>query len=165
MLIRASTIPPPHCNRQRADRDGAIAGRRNTELPSYCGVRVLAHVKFHLSTPTGNVVTALGPGWIRVGADEYRENVVLTTEAVATGWAVSGFEGLTEGDFAQLLAQKPEVVLFGAGTTIRFPQPRLTRPLIDAGVGFEVMDTAAACRTFNILAAEGRSVVAALLLE
>jgi len=122
-------------------------------------------VKFHLSTTSGNVVTGLGTGWIRIGAVEYRENVVLTSGAIATGWAASGFDGLTDADFAQLLAQKPEVVLFGAGSTIRFPHPRLTRPLTDAGVGVEVMDTPAACRTFNILAAEGRSVVAALLLE
>ena len=122
-------------------------------------------MKFHLSTSTGNVVTGLGPGWIRVGADEYRENVVLTSDSIATGWAASGFEGLTDEDFAQLLAKKPEVVLFGAGATIRFPHSRLTRPLTDAGVGVEIMDTPAACRTFNILAAEGRSVVAALLLE
>lgn len=122
-------------------------------------------MKFHLSTASGNIVTGLGPGWIRVGAAEYRENLVLTTGAVATGWAAAGFDGLTEADFAQLLAQQPEVVLFGAGATIRFPHPGLTRPLTDAGVGVEVMDTPAACRTFNILAAEGRSVVAALLLE
>ena len=55
-----------------------------------------------------------------------------------------------------LLPHKPEVVLFGAGPAIRFPQPRLTRALTDAGIGIEVMDTPAACRTFNILAAEGR---------
>ena len=122
-------------------------------------------MKFHLATATGNVVTGLGPGWIRIGADEYRENVVLTSDAVATGWAPAGFDGLTAEDFAQLLVQKPEVVLFGAGPTIRFPHPRLTRALTDAGVGIEVMDTPAACRTFNILAAEGRSVVAALLLK
>ncbi|HET7096888.1 MAG TPA: Mth938-like domain-containing protein [Casimicrobiaceae bacterium] len=122
-------------------------------------------MKFHLSTAAGNVVTGLGPGWIRIGADEYRENVVLTSDAVATGWAAAGFDGLTADDFAQLLAQKPEVVLFGAGPTIRFPHPRLTRALTDAGVGVEVMDTPAACRTFNILAAEGRSVVAALLVK
>jgi uncharacterized protein len=122
-------------------------------------------VKFHLSTASGNVVTGLGPGWIRVGATEYRDNLVLTSEAVATGWASGGFEGLTDDDFAQLLAQKPEVVLFGAGAAIRFPHPRLTRALTEAGVGIEVMDTPAACRTFNILAAEGRSVVAALLLK
>ena len=122
-------------------------------------------MKFHLSTATGNVVTGLGPGWIRIGAVEYRDNLVLTSEAISPGWAASGFEGLTEGDFSQLLAQKPEVVLFGAGPTIRFPHPGLTRALTEAGVGIEVMDTPAACRTFNILAAEGRNVVAALLLK
>jgi uncharacterized protein len=121
-------------------------------------------VKFHLATTSGNVVTGLGPGWVRIGATEYRENLVLTPEAVATGWAASGFAGLVDGDFAGLLSYKPEVVLFGAGPAIRFPHPRLTRALTDARVGLEVMDTAAACRTFNILAAEGRSVVAALLI-
>ena len=124
-----------------------------------------SRVKFHLSTTAGNVVTGLGPGWIRVGSVEYRDNVVLSSEAIATGWAPAGFEGLTENDFAQLLTGKPEVVLFGAGAGIRFPDPRLTRALAAAGVGVEVMDTPAACRTFNILAAEGRNVVAALLLK
>ena len=122
-------------------------------------------MKFHLSAAAGNVVTGLGPDWIRIGAVEYRESVVLTPEAVATGWATSGFEGLAEDDFARLLAHKPEVVLLGTGAAIRFPHPRLTRALTDAGVGVEVMDTPAACRTYNILAAEGRSVVAALLVR
>jgi uncharacterized protein len=122
-------------------------------------------VKFHLSTSEGNIVTGVGPGWVRVGATEYRENLVLTPGAIATGWAPSGFDGLAEGDFASLLAHKPEVVLFGAGSAIRFPSPQLTRALTDARIGLEVMDTAAACRTFNILAAESRSVVAALLLQ
>ncbi len=121
-------------------------------------------MKFHLSTSSGNVVTGLGPGWVRIGAIEYRENLVLTAESVAVGWAAGGFEGLGEGDFSALLAHRPEVVLFGAGPAIRFPHPRLTRALTEARVGIEVMDTAAACRTFNILAAEGRGVVAALLL-
>ena len=121
-------------------------------------------MKFHLATASGNVVTGLGPGWVRIGAIEYRENLVLTPETVATGWAASGFDGLAETDFANLHAYKPEVVLFGAGPAIRFPHPRLTRTLADARIGLEVMDTPAACRTFNILAAEGRGVVAALLL-
>ena len=121
-------------------------------------------MKFHLATSSGNVVTGLGPGWVRIGATEYRENLVLTAESVAVGWAPGGFEGLGEGDFAALLAHRPEVVVFGAGPVIRFPHSRLTRALTEARVGIEVMDTAAACRTFNILAAEGRSVVAALLL-
>ena len=122
-------------------------------------------MKFHLSTTTGNVVTGLGPGWVRIGPTEYRENLVLTPETIATGWATMGFEGLADSDFAALLQHKPEIVLFGAGPTIRFPHPRLTRALTEGRVGLDVMDTPAACRTFNILAAEGRSVVAALLLS
>jgi len=122
-------------------------------------------MKFHLSNARGNVVTGLGPGWVRIGATEYRENLVLTPEAVVPGFAASGFDALGEHEFAALLAYNPEVVLFGTGTTIRFPHPSLTRALIDARVGLEVMDTPAACRTYNILAAEGRSVVAALLIS
>lgn len=121
-------------------------------------------MKFHLSTAKGNIVTGLGAGWVRVGATDYRDNLVLTPEAVAPGFAASGFDALTENEFAALLAYQPEVVLFGTGASIRFPHPSLTRALTDAGVGLEVMDTPAACRTYNILAAEGRSVVAALLL-
>jgi uncharacterized protein len=121
-------------------------------------------MKFHLSTAAGHVVTGLGPGWVRIGAIEYRESLVLTPDTIATGWAPAGFDGLTDHDFARLLEGTPEVVLFGTGAAIRFPQPGITHALIDARVGLEVMDTPAACRTFNILAAEGRRVTAALLL-
>ena len=121
-------------------------------------------MKFHLATSNGNVVTGIGPGWVRIGAIEYRESLVLTPEAIATGWAPSGFDGLAEADFVHLLSYKPEVVLFGAGSAIRFPHPRLIRALTEARIGLEAMDTPAACRTFNILAAEGRGVVAALLV-
>ena len=156
--------PEQHCIGNAGD---SRAFARHTKRPSALILPNLncALVKFHLSAAAGNVVTGLGPGWIRIGAVECRQNVVLSSDAIATGWAASGFDGLSDDDFAQLLARKPEVVLFGTGATIRFPHPRLTRPLTEAGVGVEVMDTPAACRTFNILAAEGRSVVAALLLE
>ncbi len=121
-------------------------------------------MKFHLSTTSGNVVTGLGPGWVRIGATEYRESLVLTPETVVPGFAPAGFDGLAAAEFEALLSYEPEVVLFGAGASLRFPHPSLTRALTDARVGLEVMDTPAACRTFNILAAEGRSVVAALLI-
>jgi uncharacterized protein len=121
-------------------------------------------MKFHLSTPTGNVVTGFGPGWIRVGAQEFRSGIVLTSDTVIPGWAAAGFDRLSDADFAGLLVHAPEIVLLGTGTTLRFPQPRLTRALADAQVGIEAMDTPAACRTFNILAAEGRKVVAALIV-
>lgn len=121
-------------------------------------------MKFHLSATTGNVVTGHGPGWVRIGTVEHRDNLVLTTDVVTPGWAPGGFDALAEADFARLLDAKPDVVLLGTGATLRFPHPRLTRALAAAQVGLEVMDTAAACRTFNILSAEGRRVTAALLL-
>jgi uncharacterized protein len=126
--------------------------------------RVPAVMKFHLSTSTGNLVTGCGPGWLRVGAQEYRENLVLTPGDLVTGWAPGGFDGLVEDQLRELLGSKPDVVLLGTGRTIRFPAPPLTRVLAEAQVGLEVMDTAAACRTYNILAAEGRRVAAGLMI-
>ena len=120
-------------------------------------------MKFHLSTPNGNVITGLGPGWVRVGAQEYRTGIVVTPDTVSE-WDVAGFDALTEADFAELLAHAPEIVLLGTGANLRFPHPRLTQAFPAARVGIEVMDTPAACRTFNILAAEGRKVVAALIV-
>jgi uncharacterized protein len=122
-------------------------------------------MKFHLSTSEGNVFTGHGADYVRLGVIEYRENLLVTPERIVTAWAPGGFEALSEGDFAAIAALEPEVALLGTGATLRFPSPRLTRPLIDANIGLEVMDTPAACRTFNILAAEGRRVVAAVLLD
>jgi uncharacterized protein len=122
-------------------------------------------MKFHLNTSEGNVFTGHGADYVRLGVIEYRENLLVTPERIVTAWAPRGFEALSEGDFAAIAALEPEVALLGTGATLRFPSPRLTRPLIDAGIGLEVMDTPAACRTFNILAAEGRKVVAAVLLD
>jgi uncharacterized protein len=122
-------------------------------------------VKFHLSPTTANVVTGFGVGWVRIGTEEYRENLIVTPNSIVTGWAPAGFDALEEAHFTQLLASKPEVVILGTGRVIRFPQPGLARSLAQAQVGLEVMDTAAACRTYNILAAEGRRVVAALMID
>ena len=123
-------------------------------------------MKFHLQAPTSNVVTGSGPGWVRVGNDEYRDNVVVNAEGVETGFAPGGFDALRAEDFAALLRGKPpEIVLLGTGASQRFPRPAVVAPLTNANVGLEVMDTRAACRTYNILVAEGRSVTAALIVE
>jgi uncharacterized protein len=122
-------------------------------------------MKFHLSTAEGNMFTGHGADYVRLGVVEYRDNVLVTPERVVTGWTAGGFDTLTEADFAALAELKPEVVLLGTGASLRFPHPRLTRALTNAGIGVEVMDTPAACRTFNILAAEGRRVVAAVILD
>ena len=80
-------------------------------------------------------------------------------------WDVDAFEALQPNHFDAVLALQPELVVFGSGVRLRFPRPALLRRLIERGIGVETMDTAAACRTYNVLASEGRSVVAALLLE
>jgi uncharacterized protein len=121
-------------------------------------------MKFHLQKPTANVVTGTGPGWVRVGQTEYRRNIVLLPDAVVEGWAPTGVDALDESDYASLLAYKPEMVLLGTGAAQRFPHPRLLQSLSAARVGVEVMDTRAACRTFNILVAEDRRVAAALIV-
>lgn len=121
-------------------------------------------MKFHLSQGEGHRVTGSGPGWVRVDADEYRASFLLAPDRIVAPWAAGGFERLDAADFAAVAALAPEIVLLGTGVRQRFPHPRLTRALTDARVGLEVMDTAAAARTYNIVAAEGRRVVAALLL-
>ena len=121
-------------------------------------------MKFHLQAPGSNLVTGLGEGWIKVGAVEYRASCVLTPEGVQSGFAPQGFDALTDRDLTQLLAYEPEIVLVGTGTAQHFLHPRLTHALASAHVGVEVMDTRAACRTYNILIAEGRRAVAALIL-
>ena len=122
-------------------------------------------MKFHLQTPTSNLVTGTGPGWVRIGNDEHRQSLVLTGDTITPGFAPDGFDALTEADFERLLATSPEIVLLGTGATQRFLHPRITAPLHRAQVGLEVMDTRAACRTYNILVAEGRNVAAALIIE
>ncbi len=121
-------------------------------------------MKFHLQAPTSNVVTGSGPGWVRVGTTEYRHNLVLLPERIVESWAPDGFAALGEADFAGLLDHAPEMVLLGTGARQHFPHPRLLQALAAARVGVEVMDTRAACRTFNILVAEGRRVAAALIV-
>ena len=124
-----------------------------------------AAMKFHLSTGEGNTVTAYGEDFVRINAMEYRETIIVRPDRVITGWAPGGYEALSEADFEALAELKPELVVLGTGRELRFPHPRLSRSLAAARIGLEVMATGAACRTYNILAAEGRQVAAALMIE
>jgi len=122
-------------------------------------------MKLHLAQGEGlHLVTGYGAGYIAVNRVRYERCVVVSPQSV-TEWAVGGFETLVAADFGFIAQFKPEIVLLGTGATQRFPGPALARALAESGVGVEVMDTRAACRTYNILAAEGRKVVAALLLS
>jgi uncharacterized protein len=120
-------------------------------------------VKFHLSRSDGHMVTGVGPGWVRVGTDEYRTSLVLLPDAIVTPWAAT-FEALAAEDFERVRELAPAIVLLGTGVRQRFPHPRLYQSLTAAAIGVEVMDSGAAARTYNIIAAEGRRVAAAIIL-
>jgi uncharacterized protein len=122
-------------------------------------------LKLHADAPTAlNTVTAYGPGFIEINKVRHASAVLLTPDRVEP-WVVASFEALEAADLERLRALDPEVALLGTGSRQRFPHPRLSRALDEARIGLEVMTTAAACRTYNILMAEGRKVAAALLLE
>ncbi|HVE88611.1 MAG TPA: Mth938-like domain-containing protein [Burkholderiaceae bacterium] len=122
-------------------------------------------MKLHADTPTTqNTVTAYGPGFVEINRVRYTTHVLVTPDKVER-WPVTSFETLDTSTFERLRDLRSEVVLLGTGARQRFLHPRLTRPLSDARVGLEVMDTQAACRTYNILVAESRKVAAALFVE
>jgi uncharacterized protein len=110
-------------------------------------------------------LTAHGPGWVAVNHERIESSVVVGSRGERFLWNCSRFEELGAVQFAQLAEMGAELVIFGSGGRIRFPQPAWLQPLMARRTGVETMDTAAACRTYNILAGEGRHVVAALLIE
>ncbi len=114
-------------------------------------------------------ILGYGPGWVGLGsngvAEKIERSVVIGSRGEKFDWHCARFEDLTENHFAQLAATQPELVIFGSGARLRFAPPALMRALMQHRIGMETMDTLAACRTYNILAGEGRRVVAALLIE
>ena len=120
-------------------------------------------MKLHLMPNEGlQLFSGYGTGYVAINNVRYEKCVVVTPQAVRL-WAVGSFESLIAADFGFIAELKPEIVIFGTGTLQRFPQSELARALAASGAGVEVMDSRAACRTFNILATEGRKVVAAIL--
>ena len=122
-------------------------------------------MKIHLENGTGvNVVHHYGPGHVAINADEYRVSLIVLPDRLIHDWPPQSFAELRVEHFEALAALRPEVVVLGTGARLQFPTAALTRPLIEARIGLEVMDTAAACRTYNILVSEGRKVAGALLM-
>lgn len=123
-------------------------------------------MKFHEETTSGrNLITGYGEHHVLVGAARYETSLAVLPDDVLDTWGSAGFSGLTQEDFEQLRDTGVEIVLIGTGATQRFPHPSLLQPLMEARIGYEVMDLGAACRTYNVLAGEGRRVLAALLLD
>jgi len=116
------------------------------------------------SLPGTNTISRHEPGGVWVNGAAWTRSVLVPWRGDVRPWPLEGVTALTPGHFEQVLALKPELVIFGSGARLTFVSAALYRCLIDARIGIETMDTAAACRTYNVLASEGRSVVAALLV-
>ncbi|MBW8330304.1 MAG: Mth938-like domain-containing protein [Thiobacillus sp.] len=124
-------------------------------------------MKLHLSTDAGQLLfTGYGDDHVFINGQRFDASLLLTARGVEIApWAGLGFEALTANHFEWVAGRELDILLLGTGARLRFPHPSLTRALMDARIGLEVMDIGALCRTYNILAAEGRSVGAAVLIE
>ncbi len=123
-------------------------------------------MKLHIPNTAGlNLFTAYGDDYVAVNLEKYQKNLILLPESIIPEWSMANVDSLTEADMKVLLGLGTEIILLGTGKRLRFPPGALLRPFAPAGIGLEVMDLQAACRTYNILAAEGRKVAAALLFD
>ncbi len=122
-------------------------------------------MKLHLAKNSDqNQFTGYGDGYVAVNQQRYERSIVVTPAVIHDTWRVTGVDALSADALDFLLTLKPEILLLGTGATHRFPGPATLREFARAQIGVESMDTAAACRTFNILVAEGRNVIAAVIV-
>ena len=122
-------------------------------------------MKFQREPGSEFAITAYTADSISVGGAEYRHSLRVSHQAKAALWPVTSFDQINADTVTDGTQVGAEIVIIGTGNTLRFPKPETLRPLIDARIGFEVMNTAAACRTYNVLLSEGRQVAALLLIE
>ena len=122
-------------------------------------------MKLHAERLEGLSISGHGPGWIAVNGERKTGSILLSSRGLCLDWPCQSFDDLSAAHFSQPATLDAELVIFGSGARLRFPKPQWLQALMERRIGLETMDTAAACRTYNILASEGRHVVAALLLE
>ncbi len=123
-------------------------------------------MKLHSSVTAGLLtITAYDAEHIAVNGRRLTTSFLLTPQRLAEGWPPASFDQMTLNDLQAIAELDCPIVLLGTGKRQRFPAPALLRPLIDRRIGVEIMDSPAACRTYNILVAEGRDVAAALIIE
>ena len=122
-------------------------------------------MKLHLESATAkNAITGYGEGYVMVNRQRFERSLVVLPERIISDWPATSFEALAPEHLAALAGLDLEIILLGTGARLRFPRPEIMQSLMRSGVGVEVMDVQAACRTYNILLAEERRVAAALLI-
>jgi len=124
-------------------------------------------MKLHLNTDAGQLLfTGYGEDHVLINGHRHDASLLLSARGIEIApWAGLGFDALTAAHFEWIAQRELDILLLGTGTRLRFPHPSLTRALVEARIGLEVMDIGALCRTYNILAGEGRRVGAAVLIE
>ena len=111
-----------------------------------------------------NIIRSCRSGEIRIKTEVYTRSLVVTVNTLEPNWPLTEIGALDGSLLEPILALDPELVLLGSGDRLVFPDAEKLRPIIERGIGYEIMDTAAACRTYNVLVAEGRHVVAGLII-
>ena len=122
-------------------------------------------IQFDAGGTGQNFIHAYGPGQVTINQQVHRRSLLVTPGQLIIDWPPQSFGELLAQHFDQIRALNPEVVVLGTGAGLQFPRTADTRALIQANIGLEVMDTGAACRTYNILMQDGRRVAAALLMN
>jgi uncharacterized protein len=122
-------------------------------------------MKLHLAdTRNSHAFTAYGTGYLAVNGIRYEHPLLVFPDQPPLPWPVGDFTALSAEDAGRLLENRPEIIVFGTGPGQLLPGKNLLRALAGTGIGFEIMGSAAGCRTFNILAGEGRRVLGAMCL-
>lgn len=118
-----------------------------------------------LETDAGPLIEAYEPGRIRIQGQHYRGTLAITAGRIMADWGPAHLGELCQAHLEEIAEMRPQIVVLGTGLRQRFPDPAVYAVLLEKGIGVEIMDTGAACRTYNILAGEGRNVVAALIAD
>ena len=122
-------------------------------------------MKLHATTTQQyQTITGYEEDWVEINAVRWGQSLIVLPESAPVVWPVASFESLCAADFAALEATEPDLVILGTGLKQRFIAPGLIGSLLSRRIGVECMDNQAACRTYNILMAEGRKVALALIL-
>jgi len=119
-------------------------------------------LKLTLDSTAANVISAWEDGTVRVGDTWYPGHLILTPETIIKNWQVTLPENLRLSHLEPVINLDPEIIIVGTGMQLIFPNTKLTRLLAEKKIGLEIMDTPAACRTYNVLVHEGRRVAVAL---
>ncbi len=121
-------------------------------------------IELDSSADTSNKIDAYSVGQVTITKNIYQSSLLISPNSIVPDWSPQQFSELTAPHIQQILTFEHEIVLLGTGKTLMFPNPAVMRPLVDHNVGFEIMDTGGACRSYNFLVNEGRLVVAAIMM-